>query len=88
MNDTTVHFVLLMSFIYYLLIIIGVVKLPQAAQARFDRQTNKRKQLWIILDCVLIVAFAFLISEIFLNRNLKHYASNIHTSIFKTTEEK
>ncbi len=66
MNDVTAHLILLMSSIYYLLLAKGAVKLPQAAQARFDRQTNKRKQLWITLDCLLIAAFTFYVIKDFL----------------------
>jgi len=55
------HSLLLLGCIYYGLIAKGVVKLPRASQERFDRQTNKRKNLWLILDVILIVVFIFLI---------------------------
>lgn len=55
------HFLLLLGCIYYLLISSGVVKLPQASQERFDRQTNRRKKLWLLLACTLIVLLIVLI---------------------------
>ena len=60
-GDFLNHSLLLLGCIYYALILKGVVKLPRASQERFDRQTNKRKQLWLILDCILIVLFTILI---------------------------
>ena len=60
-GDFLNHFLLLIGCIYYALIARGVVKLPRASQERFDRQTNKRKQLWLIIDCILIVTLVILI---------------------------
>ena len=55
------HSLLLLGCIYYGLIAKGIVRLPKASQERFDKQTNKRKTLWLILDCILIIIFGFLI---------------------------
>jgi hypothetical protein len=64
-SDLLNHSLLLLGCIYYALISRGVVKLPRASQERFDRQTNKRKQLWLILDCILIVALVILIKDFY-----------------------
>lgn len=55
------HFLLLLGCIYYLLISVKILKLPQGAQERFDRQTKKRKLLWLILNCILIAVLIILI---------------------------
>jgi hypothetical protein len=64
-GDLLNHSLLLLGCIYYALISKGVVKLPRASQDRFDRQTNKRKQLWLVLDCILIIILIILIVKDF-----------------------
>jgi len=55
------HFILLLLSIWYILVAKGVVKLPQASQERYDRQSVSRKKLWVLLACILIVIFIVLI---------------------------
>ena len=60
-GDLINHFMLLLLSIWYILVAKGIVKLPQASQERYDRQTNLRKKLWLLLASILIVILVVLI---------------------------
>ena len=57
--------------VYFLLIIKGVVKLPQEKQQRFDDYIRSKKQLMIVLCYILItITIVLIVRDLFFTKSI------------------